>query len=406
MKKILFFPAIALITISLYGIVSFANDFYTPSGAPATGAALSSAPIRSEFSSIEDGFDLLPGLTGNSELPVFVNSGETSLEAVSASTALTRLGGENTTNKDTTGGYVGMTLFKINFQNAADTFTSFFTNTNTDARTYTFQDASGTVEHTGHTIASHGDTSATGAELNTLTDDSMADTLHRHSELSASDGTPNQTFTSGADGSLTTGGDLTVGTGLTVTYADGGATIDEFSTDGTLAGDSDTAIPTEKAVKTYVDNNSGGDVGVVVAWLTSSVPSGYLECDGAAVSRTTYSALFAIIAETYGNGDGSTTFNLPDFRGNFLRGWDNGAGNDPDAASRTDRGDGTTGDNVGTKQSDELESHVHSLNSGSGSGTTPYSRIQDQNTTTQNTNATGGNETRPINVNVMWIIRY
>jgi len=57
------------------------------------------------------------------------------------------------TGKDATGGYVGMTLFKINFKNAANTFTSFFTNTNTAARTYTFQDSDGTVAHTSDILS-------------------------------------------------------------------------------------------------------------------------------------------------------------------------------------------------------------------------------------------------------------
>jgi len=52
----------------------------------------------------------------------------------------------------------------------------------------------------------------------------------------------------------------------------------------------------------------------------STAPSGYLLCDGSAVSRTTYADLFAVIGETFGPGDGSTTFNLPDFRGIFPRG--------------------------------------------------------------------------------------
>ena len=54
----------------------------------------------------------------------------------------------------------------------------------------------------------------------------------------------------------------------------------------------------------------------IVPWSDSSVPTGFLECNGAAVSRTTYSALFAIIGETYGVGDGSTTFNVPDLQDN------------------------------------------------------------------------------------------
>ena len=55
----------------------------------------------------------------------------------------------------------------------------------------------------------------------------------------------------------------------------------------------------------------------IVPWSESSVPSGFLECDGAAVSRTTYAALFAIVGTTYGAGDGSTTFNIPNLQDNI-----------------------------------------------------------------------------------------
>jgi microcystin-dependent protein len=54
----------------------------------------------------------------------------------------------------------------------------------------------------------------------------------------------------------------------------------------------------------------------IVPWSSASVPSGFLECNGAAVSRTTYSALFAIVSTTYGAGDGSSTFNVPDLQDN------------------------------------------------------------------------------------------
>jgi len=92
----------------------------------------------------------------------------------------------------------------------------------------------------------------------------------------------------------------------------------------------------------------------MVAPFACTAPTGWLECDGSAVSRTTYANLFTAISDDYGNGDGSTTFNLPNYQGQFLRGFDNSAGVDPDAASRTDRGDSTTGDNIGTKQTDGL----------------------------------------------------
>ena len=58
----------------------------------------------------------------------------------------------------------------------------------------------------------------------------------------------------------------------------------------------------------------------IVPWSSASVPSGFLECDGAAVSRSTYSALFAIVGTTYGAGDGASTFNLPDLQDNVALG--------------------------------------------------------------------------------------
>ena len=54
----------------------------------------------------------------------------------------------------------------------------------------------------------------------------------------------------------------------------------------------------------------------IVPWSSASVPSGFLECNGTAVSRSTYSALFAIVGTTYGAGDGSSTFNLPNLADN------------------------------------------------------------------------------------------
>jgi len=148
---------------------------------------------------------------------------------------------------------------------------------------------------------------------------------------------------------------------------------------------------------------------MVAPFAMEVAPAGWLECDGSAISRTSYAALFTAIGTVHGVGDGSTTFNLPDYRGQFLRGWDNGAGTDPDAASRTDAGDGsTTGDNVGTKQADELESHSHTLNKYKNA-----TAAADRNTCdsggaaagTATTNTTGGNETRPTNVNVMYCIK-
>lgn len=64
--------------------------------------------------------------------------------------------------------------------------------------------------------------------------------------------------------------------------------------------------------------------GATVAFARNTAPTGWLKANGAAVSRTTYAALFAAIGTTFGVGDGSTTFNVPDMRGEFSRGWDDG----------------------------------------------------------------------------------
>lgn len=68
--------------------------------------------------------------------------------------------------------------------------------------------------------------------------------------------------------------------------------------------------------------------GSVMAFAANTAPGGYLKANGAAVSRTTYARLFAAIGTTFGAGNGSTTFNLPDLRGEFIRGWDDGRGAD------------------------------------------------------------------------------
>ena len=96
----------------------------------------------------------------------------------------------------------------------------------------------------------------------------------------------------------------------------------------TLPGDPTSAL--HAATKQYVDNAAGSSMpaGSVTAFAGSSAPTGWLLCAGQAVSRTTYAALFAAIGTTYGSGDGSTTFNLPDLRGRVPAGLDNMGGTD------------------------------------------------------------------------------
>jgi microcystin-dependent protein len=89
-------------------------------------------------------------------------------------------------------------------------------------------------------------------------------------------------------------------------------------------------VPTtslQAATKSYVDTaqTTAAPPGAIMAFAASSAPTGWLVCDGSAVSRTSYAALFAVLSTTWGAGDGSTTFNLPDLRGQFLRGYDSRA---------------------------------------------------------------------------------
>ena len=99
---------------------------------------------------------------------------------------------------------------------------------------------------------------------------------------------------------------------------------------------------------------AGVPTSAVFCVAVATVPTGYLECNGAAVSRTTYAALFAIIGTNYGTGNGSSTFNLPDLRGEFVRGFDNGRGAD-------------SGRSIASSQGASNASHNHSI---SLSGTT------------------------------------
>lgn len=123
---------------------------------------------------------------------------------------------------------------------------------------------------------------------------------------------------------------------------------------GTTAG---VQKPSEDTDRTYwelfVNGQSvvGYQPGDIKMYGAASAPAGFLECNGAEVSRTTYAALFAAIGTTWGSGNGSTTFTLPDLRGRVPRGWDHGAGVD---AARV----------FGSYQADALGSHTHDLSTG------------------------------------------
>ena len=96
--------------------------------------------------------------------------------------------------------------------------------------------------------------------------------------------------------------------------------------------------------------------GAVQFFAMDTAPVGWLKANGAALSRTTYANLFAAIGTRFGEGDGSTTFNLPDLRGLFLRGWDDGRGLDKNRELGSWQIDGTISD----KDKDKNKVIIHS----------------------------------------------
>tara|TARA_B110000114_G_scaffold184858_1_gene229767 strand:+ start:937 stop:1842 length:906 start_codon:yes stop_codon:yes gene_type:complete len=152
---------------------------------------------------------------------------------------------------------------------------------------------------------------------------------------------------------------------------------------------------------------SGTPSGAVIYHAANTAPTGFLKANGAAISRSTYAALFAVIGTTYGAGDGSSTFLVPDLRGEFLRGWDDSRGVD---GSRS----------FGSAQAEAFKSHKHTSGMGnvydaaspdygynSASRFAPLGRWA--GTTTAyfpHTSNTGGSETRPRNIALLACIKY
>lgn len=141
--------------------------------------------------------------------------------------------------------------------------------------------------------------------------------------------------------------------------------------------------------------------GEVSFFAMSAAPTGWLKANGAAVSRTTYAALFTAIGTTFGVGDGSTTFNVPELRGEFIRALADGRAVD-------------TGRTLGSAQAEDLLAHSHAFRGYGGSGAVlPNVSMSGSlgtvvGTTALNTavqNSTGV-ETRPRNIALLACIRY
>jgi len=107
----------------------------------------------------------------------------------------------------------------------------------------------------------------------------------------------------------------------------------------------------------YAGNKSKVPAGTINMFGGSSAPTGWLICNGNAVSRTTYSSLFSIIGTTYGTGDGSTTFNLPNLKGKVVVGLDSGD-------TSFDALGETGGEKTHTLSVSEMPSHKHDIVNG------------------------------------------
>lgn len=166
--------------------------------------------------------------------------------------------------------------------------------------------------------------------------------------------------------------------------------------------------------------------GTIAPFGGGIVPTGWLLCDGSTVNRTTYSALFEAVGTVHGEGNGSTTFHLPDYRGRFLRGADDmGTGAaDRDVSDRTPSNiGGASGPTVGSVQSDAMQGHWHnyranvSINLSGGDENSTV--ITETNSTINTTDSlirdavpSGSHgvprvdlETRPQNANTLYIIK-
>ena len=142
-------------------------------------------------------------------------------------------------------------------------------------------------------------------------------------------------------------------------------------------------------------------VGTVIWYAKPTPPTGYLKANGATISRVTYSELFNVIGTNYGAGNGTTTFALPDLRGEFIRGWDDGRGVD-------------SGRSFASGQGHQLQNHTHQYNyrpspaeADTGNAVNNLWRnVGSATTAGVDPGANSGSETRPRNMALLACIKY
>ena len=149
---------------------------------------------------------------------------------------------------------------------------------------------------------------------------------------------------------------------------------------------------------------AGVPAGAIMAFAMNSAPSGWLSADGSAVSRTTYATLFTAIATTHGTGDGSTTFNVPDLQGIFVR-----------ASGSQTISSITYNKTFAAKEGDAMQGHRHTFgyNQGNNSAGSPgvlgtaVATTEVSNPTTDGINGTPrtATETHPANIALLHCIK-
>jgi len=145
----------------------------------------------------------------------------------------------------------------------------------------------------------------------------------------------------------------------------------------------------------FLTGIEGLNTGLIVPWSYSSIPSGFLECDGTAVSRATYAALFAVVGTTYGAGNGSTTFNVPDLKDKLTLSKSNTKALASTMGANTVTPTGNLGGSAGstTLTTPEIAAHTHSTQIGTGGQIGSNSQAQNMNT-----GSTGGDQSHTHNL--------
>jgi microcystin-dependent protein len=218
--------------------------------------------------------------------------------------------------------------------------------------------------------------------------------------------------------------DLTLnadGSGNDIKFQSNASEVGSLTAEGLL---STTAVTVTGAVTAATITSSaslGAMAGLIMPFANTSAPTGFLSCDGSAVSRSTYATLFTAIGTVWGTGDGSSTFNVPDLRGAFLRG--TGSHGTSNMAKGTD----FAGASVGNFENDQSQDHRHLITTdadvGMGSNNiganSSYRQVEmlnndfsewivTANPSVNNSQGTPrtGDETRPFNASILYCIKY